>query len=69
MNVDPIFGFQVPASVPGVPKEVLNPRNTWKDKKDYDVQAQKLARLFEENFQQFRENVPAHVMGAGPRTS
>jgi phosphoenolpyruvate carboxykinase (ATP) len=67
MKVDPIFGFQVPASVSGVPTEVLNPRNTWKDKKAYDAQARRLARLFEENFQQFKENVPDHVKDAGPR--
>jgi len=67
MYEDPIFGFQVPVSVPGVPAEVLNPRNTWADKGAYDGQAQKLARLFEENFEQFKENAPAHVREAGPR--
>jgi phosphoenolpyruvate carboxykinase (ATP) len=67
MYEDPIFGFQVPVSVPGVPDEVLNPRNTWADKSAYDAQARKLARLFEENFEQFREDTPAHVIGAGPR--
>ena len=69
MYEDPIFGFQVPVSVPGVPAEVLNPRNTWADKGSYDAQAQKLARLFEENFEQFKENVPEHVIGAGPRVA
>jgi phosphoenolpyruvate carboxykinase (ATP) len=69
MYKDPIFGFQVPVSVPGVPAEVLNPRNTWSDKGAYDVQAQKLARLFEENFAQFTENAPAHVREAGPRVA
>jgi len=67
MHEDPIFGFQVPVSVPGVPNEVLNPRNTWTDKDAYDKQAQKLALLFEENFVQFRENVPGHVLAAGPK--
>src|SRR5690606_19767333 len=28
---DPIFGLPIPAEVEGVPAEVLNPRNTWKD--------------------------------------
>jgi phosphoenolpyruvate carboxykinase (ATP) len=67
MYADPIFGFQVPVSVPGVPAEVLNPRNTWTDKGAYDAQAEKLARLFGENFEQFKENAPAHVIEAGPR--
>ena len=67
MYEDPVFGFQVPVSVSGVPTEVLNPRNTWKNKAAYDAQAQKLARLFEKNFEQFKENVPDHVLGARPR--
>jgi phosphoenolpyruvate carboxykinase (ATP) len=67
MYEDPIFGFQVPVSVPGVPAEILNPRNTWSDKNAYDAQARKLATLFGENFQQFKEKVPAHIIAAGPR--
>ena len=69
MNEDPIFGFQVPVSVTGVPADVLNPRNTWIDKEAYDSQAKKLARLFEENFEQFRENVPEYVVGVGPKVA
>jgi len=68
LHEDSTFGFQVPVFVPGVPAEVLNPRNTWKDKAAYDAQAQKLARLFVENFAQFKDNVPEHVIGAGPKT-
>src|ERR1700729_2215357 len=30
---DPHFGMQVPSACPDVPDDVLNPRNTWKDKK------------------------------------
>jgi phosphoenolpyruvate carboxykinase (ATP) len=67
MYEDPNFGFRVPVSVPGVPTEVLNPRNTWADKAAYDAQAHKLARLFWENFEQFKKSVPSHVIGAGPR--
>ena len=69
MYEDSIFGFRVPVSVPGVPAEVLNPGNTWADKAAYDAQAHKLARLFEENFEQFKANVPEHVIGAGPRVT
>ena len=28
----PIFGLNIPESCPGVPKEILDPRNTWQDK-------------------------------------
>ena len=67
MYVDPIFGFQVPEEVVGVPKEILNPRLTWRDPGDYDEQALKLARLFETNFEQYRDHCPASVIGAGPQ--
>ncbi len=35
-STDPHFGMQVPSACPDVPGEVLNPKNTWKDKKAYD---------------------------------
>ncbi|KGQ22628.1 phosphoenolpyruvate carboxykinase (ATP) [Thermus filiformis] len=64
---DPIFGFLVPTSVPGVPSELLFPRDTWADKAAYDEQARRLARMFEENFQKFAEGVDEAVRRAGPR--
>ncbi|MEA2713139.1 MAG: phosphoenolpyruvate carboxykinase [Gemmatimonadales bacterium] len=63
---DPIFGFEVPASVPEVPQDVLSPRGTWADPKAYDVQARKLATMFRENFEQYRSQVPDPVAKAGP---
>ncbi|HYR08621.1 MAG TPA: phosphoenolpyruvate carboxykinase (ATP) [Longimicrobium sp.] len=63
----PFFGLQIPTSVPGVPAEVLNPRDTWADKNAYDAQAGKLAGLFAENFQRFADRVPESVRNAGPR--
>lgn len=50
---DPIFGLAIPTSCPGVPSEILNPRNTWSDAEAYDAKARELAGLFEENFQKF----------------
>ena len=63
---DPVFGFEVPASVPEVPQDVLSPRGTWADPKAYDVQAGKLATMFGENFEQYRSQVPEAVAKAGP---
>jgi len=63
---DPIFRVLVPTSCPGVPSEVLNPKNTWSDPEAYDAQAKKLARLFQENFAKFTDADPA-VAAAGPR--
>jgi phosphoenolpyruvate carboxykinase (ATP) len=50
---EPFFGLLVPKSVPGVPAEVLNPRNAWSNAAAYDAQAATLAKLFEENFKHF----------------
>ena len=48
---DAIFGVDVPRECLGVPTQLLNPRDTWENPEEYDKAAQKLADLFEENFQ------------------
>src|SRR5437870_907468 len=63
---DPVFGFEVPTAVPGVPADVLVPRATWADPAAYDAQARELARMFRENFEQYRPQVSEAVAGAGP---
>jgi phosphoenolpyruvate carboxykinase (ATP) len=62
---DEIFGLPIPDAVPSVPPEVLHPRNTWKDKAAYDVQAKKLAKLFRDN--DVKYEMPPAVRAAGPR--
>ena len=64
---DPVFGLHIPASVPGVPSEVLTPRNTWSDKAAYDAKAGELAGRFKSNFEQFAGSVAPSVRAAGPR--
>jgi phosphoenolpyruvate carboxykinase (ATP) len=66
-NVDPVFGLAVPSICPGVPNDVLNPRNTWADHAAYDAQAQKLAHMFAENFKLFEADVSDEVRAAGPQ--
>ncbi|GAB4277468.1 MAG: phosphoenolpyruvate carboxykinase (ATP) [Oscillatoriaceae cyanobacterium] len=61
----PIFKILVPETVPGVPSEILDPRNTWSDPEAYDAQAKKLARLFVDNFKRFK-TAPAEIVAAGP---
>src|SRR5579872_994933 len=63
---DPIFKVAVPIDVPGVPKEVLNARSTWKDPAAYDAKARELARMFAENFTRFENSVSAEVREAAP---
>jgi phosphoenolpyruvate carboxykinase (ATP) len=62
---EPAFGLHIPVACPGVPSEILNPRNAWPDKSTYDKQAADLAARFESNFQQF--DVKESVRAAGPR--
>jgi phosphoenolpyruvate carboxykinase (ATP) len=63
---DPVFGFDVPTSCPGVPNEILIPRNTWEDKSSYDATAKKLAGLFRDNFAKYADGASAEVRDAGP---
>jgi len=65
-ETDPIFGLHIPQACPDVPPEVLNPKQTWKDKKAYDAKAGELAALFHENFKRFEADVPDAVKQAGP---
>lgn len=65
-NTDPIFGLHIPVSVPGVPDEVLDPRQTWSDPARYDSQARKLADMFHENIKRFGDAVSPAILHAGP---
>jgi phosphoenolpyruvate carboxykinase (ATP) len=63
---DEVFNLDVPKSCPGVPGEVLTPRNTWKDSAAYDAQAKKLATMFRDNFAAFAATASEDVKKAGP---
>jgi phosphoenolpyruvate carboxykinase (ATP) len=65
-RVDPNFGVAVPERVPGVPDEVLNPRQTWADKEAYDRQAHNLIDKFKENFAEYAGEIDATIEKAGP---
>jgi len=65
---DPVFGLGIPASCPGVPSEVLTPRNTWKDQAAYDEKARDLARRFNENFKKYADGVSEQVRAAAPKS-
>ncbi len=65
-DVDPVFGFAVPRSAPGIPGALLRPRDTWPDAEGYDATAARLARDLTENFAGFADSAPAAVRAAGP---
>jgi phosphoenolpyruvate carboxykinase (ATP) len=64
-ETEPTFGFSIPKAVKDVPSDVLNPRNTWKDKDAYDKQAADLSAKFAENIKKF--DVPDNIRNAGPK--
>jgi phosphoenolpyruvate carboxykinase (ATP) len=61
-----IFNLDMPSTCPGIPSEILDPRNTWHDKDKYDSAAKRLAALFVKNFEKFG-NVSKEIASAGPR--
>ena len=63
----PIFGLNVPTECPNVPSAVLNPRNTWENKKLYDIAANKLAASFIKNFEQYASAANEEIMSAAPK--
>ncbi|GEM90674.1 phosphoenolpyruvate carboxykinase (ATP) [Oceanithermus desulfurans] len=64
---DPVFGFQVPTTAPGVPSDLLVPKQTWPDPGAFDEAARKLARMFQENFAKYADGAGEDVRNAGPR--
>jgi phosphoenolpyruvate carboxykinase (ATP) len=53
-------------SCPGVPSTLLNPRNTWENKSEYDVTAERLAEKFIVNFKKFEAGTAQEILAAAP---
>ena len=63
----PIFNLTVPAPLPGVDSQVLDPRSSYQSVDEWQVKAEKLAALFIENFIQYTDNEQGHsLVDAGP---
>jgi phosphoenolpyruvate carboxykinase (ATP) len=53
----PVFNLSIPKTLNGVAdNNVLNPRNTWENKEEYDAQLKKLAEMFVENFKRYEDS-------------
>ena len=61
---DPNFGFDVPVAVTGVADILLDPRRTWDNPESYDRQADKLVKMFAENFEQYLPYIDDDVKAA-----
>ncbi|HMC99634.1 MAG TPA: phosphoenolpyruvate carboxykinase (ATP) [Ferruginibacter sp.] len=66
-NPHPVFGMMIPETCPGVPSEILDPRNTWADKAAYDEKAKNLAEQFIKNFEKYASGVNEEILAAGPK--
>ncbi|MBD0331668.1 MAG: phosphoenolpyruvate carboxykinase (ATP) [Chitinophagaceae bacterium] len=65
-DTDSIFKIAIPKQVPGVPQEILLPRNTWTDRAAYDEKAKYVAGLFVQNFEKFASGVNKEILQAAP---
>jgi phosphoenolpyruvate carboxykinase (ATP) len=63
---DPVFRVAIPAAVPGVPSDVLVPRDSWADPRAYDAAARRIAHMFHENFEAYADGVSDAIRNAGP---
>ena len=63
-KIETAFGLAIPKACPGVPAEILDPRNPWSDKTAYDKLAAELRDRFSKNFEKF--DAPVEVRAAGP---
>ena len=64
----PVFDFEVPTSLPGVDPKILDPRDTYVNKEDWDKKAQDLASRFVNNFHKYETNEAGKALvKAGPK--
>ena len=64
----PYFDFTVPTELPGVDPNILDPRDTYADPKEWEEKAKKLAQMFIDNFKKFETNdLGKKLAEAGPK--
>ena len=64
----PVFDFEVPTELPGVDPKILDPRDTYAGKAEWDRKAQDLASRFVKNFVKYESNEAGKALvKAGPK--
>ena len=64
----PIFNLEVPTSLTEVHDEILDPRDTYEDREEWNRRAKKLAGLFVKNFEKYTDNEEGKALvAAGPQ--
>ena len=67
-KVIPVFNLEVPTSLTEVHDEILDPRDTYEDKEEWNRRANKLAGLFIKNFEKYTDNEEGKALvAAGPQ--
>ncbi|MDY6849646.1 MAG: phosphoenolpyruvate carboxykinase (ATP) [Thermodesulfobacteriota bacterium] len=62
------FRLNIPKALPGVDSALLNPRNAWPNKEDFDNSANRLAGMFIDNFRKYvKDSDDFDFTQAGPR--
>mmetsp|Transcript_33433 Transcript_33433/g.70271 ORF Transcript_33433/g.70271 Transcript_33433/m.70271 type:complete len:637 (+) Transcript_33433:190-2100(+) len=64
---DPVFGWELPASIPDVDPAVLHPRNTWPDPEEYDAAEKNLAEMYVKNFEKYAGKGDVDYTQFGPK--
>lgn len=67
--VHPNFGMQIPTHCAGIPDGILLPWQSWLDEKAYQVQSNRLAKMFADNFEQYASGVDEKIRRAGPKVA
>jgi phosphoenolpyruvate carboxykinase (ATP) len=62
----PVFHLKYPKSVSGVDQKILNPKDSWANKQEYDHYANKVAAMFNENFARFKDDASDAVKRGAP---
>jgi len=62
-----IFGAEIPMTCPEVPSEILSARETWQNDPGFYEKANKLARMFNDNFKQFESYASEEILAGGPK--
>jgi len=67
-NTLPIFNLVVPATLPGVDSQILDPRSSYQSVEEWQAKAENLASLFIENFVQYTDTEQGRgLVNAGPK--
>ena len=68
MSTLPIFSFSIPKALPGVDPAILDPRDTYADKAQWEEKAKDLADRFAKNFEKYTGTAEGQALvAAGPK--